>query len=71
MSLPNSKKIAEPPRRRVPIEIEVILHWIKLLWESIPEIDRIEFRVFGKNVKGLDRRFQKNADGCFELINPE
>jgi hypothetical protein len=71
MSLSHSKKSAEPPRRRVPIEIEIILHWIKLLWESMPEVERIEFRVFGKNVKGLNRSFEKNAEGCFELVKPE
>jgi hypothetical protein len=69
MSLSTAKK-AEV-RRYIPIEIDVILFWIRSLYHSIPEIDRIEFRVIGKNVKGLDRRFEKNADGHFHLIKPE
>jgi hypothetical protein len=55
-------------RRYIPIEIDVILSWIRSLYHSLPEIERIEFRVTGKNVKGLDRRFEKNADGYFRLI---
>jgi hypothetical protein len=66
MSLSTAKKVSEV-RRYIPIELEIVLHWIRSLYCSIPEIDRIEFRVFGKNVKGLDRRFEKNADGHFEL----
>lgn len=66
MSLSTLKKPLEV-RRYIPIELEIVLYWIKSLYQNLPEIDRIEFRVFGKNVKGLDRRFEKNADGCFEL----